>query len=119
MLSARASIANRDILHEANPAVGPVDLLLDDEVPAAQFLEGHGLQILVPLLETRAEDMSRARVFVQPTHGGTVPDCEDKCQEVKRGRQSALASCRAGAARRVMASDRENLYPGRKSEPMG
>jgi hypothetical protein len=53
---------------EADAAVGPVDLLLDDEVPPTQLLEGHCLEILIPFLEPRAEDVPCAGVLVQPIH---------------------------------------------------
>ena len=54
---------------EADAAVGPVDLLLDHQVPPGDVAEGHGLQVFVAGLEPGAFDVLGPRVLLDLVHG--------------------------------------------------
>jgi hypothetical protein len=56
---------------EADPGVRPVDLLLDDRVPAGQLAERHRREVLVAGLQPRALDVPRARVLEELCHRAT------------------------------------------------
>src|SRR5579859_1194284 len=54
---------------EADGAVGPVHLLLDNQMPTGERLKRHYAQIIIAVLEAGALDVARARIFVHLVHG--------------------------------------------------
>ena len=57
---------------EADAAVGPVDLLLDDQVPPGDVAERHGIKILVAGLKPGTFDVLGARVLLNQVHGSVL-----------------------------------------------
>src|SRR5262249_43733611 len=73
------------LLVEADAGVGPINLLLDDEVLPLDFTEAHAFEALVAFLEARAFDVLRPRVFDHLEHGRRASDGRSRRGALRQG----------------------------------